>query len=147
MMIQSEGKSISLAIEGYQFPNQKIQKKGYDYDANWLNVIVCYADANVSERYIDACLLTYELESCIEEIDEVVEGKETLYISDFMEPYLKIAVMRTGASVVIGMVFAYDVADRIWKERKVSETVSLERAKGIVEELKEYSARYPQRTK
>lgn len=55
--------------------------------------------------------------------------------------------MRTGASVVIGMVFAYDVADRIWKERKVSETVSLERAKGIVEELKEYSARYPQRTK
>ena len=64
-----------------------------------------------------------------------------------MEPYLKIAVMRTGASVVIGMVFAYDVADRIWKERKVSETVSLERAKGIVEELKEYSARYPQRTK
>jgi hypothetical protein len=147
MMIQSEGKSLSLAIDGYQYPDQKPQKKGYDYDANWLNVVICYSEATISEKYIDACLLTYELESCIEEIDEVIEGKETLYISDFMEPYLKIAVMRTGASVVIGIVFAYDVADGIWKERKVSETVSLERAKEIVEELKEYAARYPQKTK
>ncbi len=52
---------------------------------------VKYSDAETNETFKDACLLTYELADMVEELSGILDGSEDGYISDFMEPYLKVA--------------------------------------------------------
>ncbi len=145
MMICSGGKSLVFEVEGYQFPQAQKEPEGFDYDANWLMVKICYSDENGEEEYEDACLLTYELESIIKGFSEIISGKESLYISEFMEPYLKIVFTKAGDCFLLGMVFVYDTSGGVWKERKLSETITQEKALEIVDEMKSMGAHFPQR--
>ena len=86
MIIRSKDTSLSFEIDDYQYPEHKSQEKGYDYDANWLEVAIQYSNQNEVKEYKDTCLLTYELEELIDGLSEVIADKESLYISDFMEP-------------------------------------------------------------
>ena len=92
MIIRNGSKSLSFSIEEYQYPREKSHGDDYNYDANWLDVVIEYSDENENKHYRDACLLTYELAGCVEDIRKIILGEEMLYISDFMEPYLKITV-------------------------------------------------------
>lgn len=145
MIIRSGSKSLTFDIYDYQYEKQKSKEKGYDYDANWLIVEITYADENGPKQYRDPCLLTYELKELIDGASEIVSGKETLYISDFMEPYLKIAIAKTEDNIVFGMEFVYDTTGGIWKCHKLSEVLSKESAQKIIEELKALFNRFPER--
>ena len=145
MTIHNKNERLSFDIDAYQYPEHKSQEKGYDYDANWLVVAVSYSNDKTSEEYHDACLLTYEFEDFIEGFSNVLAGKETLYISDFMEPYLKFAVAIADERILLGMEFVYEVNETTWKSRKISEVISMDRAKEIVEELRLMLSRFPQR--
>ena len=123
----------------------KSQEKGYDYDANWLEVAIQYSNQNEVEGYKDACLLTYELEELIDGLSEVIAAKESLYISDFMEPYLKFAIASTDGKILLGMEFVYEANKTSWKSHKVSEVITKESAEEIAEELRSMLARFPQR--
>lgn len=145
MIIRNENESLSFEIDDYQYPKHKGQEKGYDYDANWLEVSVQYSNQNVSEEYKDACLLTYEFEEFVDELYKVIEGKESLYISDFMEPYLKIAIATAGDKILFGVEFVYDTTDGIWKSRKIAQVITREAARKYHDELNFMKSQFPQR--
>ena len=145
MIIRSKDTSLSFEIDDYQYPEHKSQEKGYDYDANWLEVAIQYSNQNEVKEYKDTCLLTYELEELIDGLSEVIADKESLYISDFMEPYLKFAIASTDGKILLGMELVYEANKTSWRSHKVSEVITKESAEEIAEELRSMLARFPQR--
>lgn len=135
---------IEFTISGYQFPEKKSIKE-FDYDANWLMCEIKYSDAGCSETYKEACLLTYELADLKENLSKIIDGSESSYISDFMEPYLKIAVAKSDEKIVLIFHFAHDTLAGIWKDRKICQSLSYEEAKRIRDDLKELIANYPEK--
>ncbi len=120
-------------------------KEKFDYDANWLICEVRYSDDETNETYQDACLLTDELEDMVTELSRIFDGSEEGYISDFMEPYLKVAAARVDEKMMIIFQFVYDTTDGIWKDRKVTTLLSQEKAAEVVQDLKEVVSKYPRR--
>ena len=51
MIIRSKDTSLSFEIDDYQYPEHKSQEKGYDYDANWLEVAIQYSNQNEVKEY------------------------------------------------------------------------------------------------
>ncbi len=145
MTIIENSKRLSFIVADYEYPGYKSTGSGFDYDANWLMVSVVYSDDKGTYTYKDACLLTVELESLIADLSEIISGKESLFISDFLEPYLKIVAVRAGEQIVIGVEFVYDTSDGIWKSHKLSEMMRHEDALLLIDELKNMNERYPQR--
>ena len=47
----------------------------------------------------------------VEELSEILDGSEDGYISDFMEPYLKVAAARADEKIVIIFQFVYDTGE------------------------------------
>lgn len=87
--------------------------------------------------------LTWELYDVIRELEKVINGEESLYVSEFLEPYLKFSFMKVGENIGIGISFMYDTTDGIWKDRRLAESFTVEAAKDILEELKMLSKKYP----
>lgn len=84
--------SIELDVVGYQFPDSpKSGKDNFDYDSNWLVLSICYTDGGISAKQKDACLLSCELLDLYKELCVLRDIQSGSYISDFMEPYLRIA--------------------------------------------------------
>ncbi len=144
MFLHQETKTIEFTISSYQFPEKKSIKE-FDYDANWLICEIKHSDAGCSEIYKDACLLTYELADLEENLSKIIDGSESSYISDFMEPYLKIAMAKSDEKIVFIFHFVYDTQDGIWRERKICQSLSYEEAKLISDELKKLIINYPER--
>ena len=137
MILHQGNKSIEFTIVNYQHPEKRPSKEGFDYDANWLMCEVKYSDAETNETYKDACLLTDEPADMVEELSEILDGSEDGYISDFMEPYLKVAAAREDEKIVIIFQFVYDTTDGIWRDRKITTLLSKEEATEIVQVLRE----------
>lgn len=145
MIMHQGNKIIEFTIDGYQFPAEKTCNEGFDYDANWLMCEVKYSDAEVNETYMDPCLLTDEMAYFVEELSKILEGAEEGFISDFMEPYLKIAATRIDENIVIIFQFVYDTTDGIWKKRKITAVLSQEETAEMVQDLKDLVNKYPKR--
>ena len=145
MTIKENNKSISFEVTDYEYPRYKSTESGFDHDANWLMVSVTYSDDTGIRKYRDACLLTTELEGLVLELSEVVDGKESLFISDFLEPYLKIIVSRANEKIVIGMEFVYDTSEGIWRSHRLSEVITKDSAYVMIDELKKMSTQFPKR--
>lgn len=92
MLFHGLNNSIELDVVGYQFPDSpKSGKDNFDYDSNWLVLSICYTDRSVSVKQKDACLLSCELLDLYKELCVLRDIQSGSYISDFMEPYLRIA--------------------------------------------------------
>lgn len=137
--------SITFSIADYQYPREKSKGDEYNYDTNWLDGFFVYSDGVCQEEYRDACLLTSELKELCEEFEKVLNGEETSYISDFMEPYFKLCLIRHADNMSVVLHFVYDTRDGIWKTRKVAETLSLEDAAAMLEKLKKLQSLFPKR--
>lgn len=142
MVLHQGNKSIEFTIVNYQYPEKKPSNEGFDYDANWLMCEIKYSDAEANETYKDACLLTDELADMAEELSKILDGSEYGYISNFMEPYLKVAAARAGEKIVIIFQFVYDTTDGIWKDRKITALLSEEEAVEIVQAMGELMRKY-----
>lgn len=143
MKISNEDKTLDVSISGYEFPGEKSDNEEYNYDANWLIVRVAYKDGAEEHIYQDSCLMTDELKELANELEAVLDRKEMLYISDFMEPYLRIAIVPTESSFIVAIQFVYDTTDGIWKSHKVSQALTPEQASSLLAELRELKQRYP----
>ena len=109
MKIVEENNSIRFDVLGYQFPKCMNSKPNdYNYDANWLTIKVTYTTSEGTNEYTDSCLLTYELNEVVTGIDNLIGSRQSGYISDFMEPYLKIAIAKSGENYVFQFYFVYD---------------------------------------
>ena len=92
MLFHGLNNSIELDVVGYQFPDSpKSGKDNFDYDSNWLVLSICYTDRGISAKQKDACLLSCELLDLYKELCVLRDIQSGSYISDFMEPYLRIA--------------------------------------------------------
>ena len=78
----------------------------------------------------------------VEELSQILEGSEGGYISDFMEPYLKIAAARADEKIVIIFQFVYDTTEGIWRDRKITTLLSKEEATEVVQVLRELTRKY-----
>lgn len=142
MILHQENKSIEFTIVDYQYPERKSSEEGFDYDANWLICEVRYSDADRNEIYKDACILTDELADMAEKFSKMLDGAEDRYISDFMEPYLKIAAARANEKIVMTFQFVYDTTGGLWLDRKITTLLSKEEATEVVHELREVMRKY-----
>lgn len=147
MIIQHGRESMSLIITGYEFPDYKTSEKikGNDTDANWLNLMFTYFDGKSERVYNESCLLANELSELIQNTQEIIKGKESLYISDFLEPYLKIVIAQSDDKILIGIEYVYDANEGIWKSYRVAEAVTAEKALQIIDELQAFYDKYPMR--
>ena len=145
MILKQGNKSIEFSIVGYQYPELEPSDEAFDYDANWLIAEVKYSDDEITETYMDPCLLTDELADMTEKLSMILEGSEDGYISDFIEPYLKISAARTDGKIAIVFQFVYYATEDIWKERRVTALLSQEKVAEIVQSLRELVGRYPVR--
>ena len=145
MRIVSKNKMIDFSIIGYQFPDYIVSGEGYDYDANWLLCEMKYAEDNFKHVYKDACLLTYELQELTVAMEKILNKEEDAFISEFMEPYLHIAIARAEEKVVFTIQYVYDTTDGKWKERTVSSVMDEETAMQAFQELVALQKAYPER--
>jgi hypothetical protein len=144
MTIHQDNTALTFRVTDYQFPDVDKGQTGFDYDANWLNIEILYSDSTGSYRYLASCIMTVELMELIEGINDVIDGRKFLYISDFMEPFLKFVVGKLGQSIAIGIEFIYDTTD-VWKSHGLCEALSLQDAKMIANELHRIYEQYPER--
>lgn len=145
MLITENNKRLYFNITGYQFPNATSSNEEYNYDANWLNCEIKYSEGDFNETYTDPCLLTYELEELIDAISKILDDTESIFISDFMEPYLKISIAKVEDKVIFIFQFTYDTLSDIWKSWKIVSSVERDCAVQILNELKKIQNSYPER--
>ena len=145
MIIASKNKIIDFKVNSYQFPNRHPSDDDYDYDANWLICEIKYSEGDFSEVYCDPCLLTYELQELIESMQKIINYEEDAYISEFMEPYLKISIVRCEEKLVFTIKFVYDTSGNNWNKRTVSAEMNEEEAIQILNELIEFQKAFPER--
>ena len=145
MILKQGNKSIEFSIVGYQYPELEPSDEAFDYDANWLIAEVKYSDSGMNETYEDPCIMADDLAEIAEELSKILDGSEEGYITDFMEPYLKIAAARADEKIVIVFQFSYVMRKNSWKRRKVTALLSQEEVAEIVQSLKELVEKYPVR--
>lgn len=138
--------SIQFDVLGYQFPQSKKSKPNdYNYDANWLTIKVTQVTPESTNEYTDSCLLTYELNEVVSGIDNLIQSKQSGYISDFMEPYLKIAIAKSNNDFVFQLHFVCDTTGGEWKTVSAVETLSTQQLIDIKNEFINISVAYPDR--
>ena len=145
MILKQGNKSIEFSIVGYQYPELEPSNEAFDYDANWLIAEVKYSDSGINETYEDPCIMADDLAEIAEELSKILDGSEEGYITDFMEPYLKIAAARADEKIVIVFQFSYVTRKNSWKRRKVTALLSQEEVAEIVQSLRELVENYPVR--
>ena len=99
-------KRLVFDILDYEFP--AVSKSDYDYDSNWLKISMDYSDRSFSFQEEVCCLLSFEFRELIGAIDGILSGRETGYISDFMEPYLSFALTKAEDTYAVMIKFIYD---------------------------------------
>ena len=142
MLIRNGDKSLSFTVERYEYPDCKSSNTSNEYDANWLMLKVTWSDDNGKQIYQGACLLAWELQEIPKELGRIIAGDELLYLSDFMEPYLKLVFANADQQILTGIEFVYDTTDGVWKSHKLVETMSIKDAKKLVEELNTLCEKY-----
>ena len=145
MILYERDKSLSLDVIAYEYPNSpRSEKGGFDYDPNWLVAEIRYTENNISYSQKDACLLTSELSDLYETMRSLQELETGSYISDFLEPYLQIAILKIDGQYAFAVHFVYDTEEK-WKEWEICSQVSESEYSGFLEELKALVKKFPQK--
>ena len=81
--LKDKEKSLALSIDGYQFPDMTPGKDD-SYDLNWLNIRLSVIEGINCEEFVDACVLTWELDRIREAIDKLLKNEIDELDSDSM---------------------------------------------------------------
>ncbi len=141
MVLYENDKSIEFEIEGYQYP----QASDLDYDANWLLCRIKYTQNGESEEYRDACLQTVELSELADVLSDIIDGNDNGYISDFLEPYIRISIARIEGQIMFQFHYFYDASKEVWRERKVVSSLDVNKSIEILHFLHRMVEMYPVR--
>ena len=145
MLISEKNKSIDFNVIGYEFPHEKPSKKEFNYDANWLNLIINYRDEKKDKTYTENCLLTTELSDLINVFQKIIKGDKNSYISDFLEPYLSICITKVDEFIIFGFSFVYDTCGKKCSKISITAKWTMLEAKEKVKELKDMKLKFPKR--
>ena len=144
-MILVEGnKKLVLTVVGYQYPI--IDKNTCYDDANWLNVSITYTHDEQSNprTRIDACVETWDISHLATTLKQILNGKQTKYVSDFLEPYLEISITRVEDKFQFDCSFCYEIdKNDNWKTWEVSSLLDSNQVLAILNELQSTCDTYP----
>ena len=146
MEIYKNGETVSIRVIDYQYPERSGKGKDYDYDANWLVIEVAYTDESGTYTYYDPCLQTYELVELRDGLEKVISGKEPVFISDFMEPYLKVVFEKIDEVITAAVTFTYDTSDRTWKTYKLATNLTGHQVNILMDEMNKMIKQFPEKT-
>lgn len=146
MEISKNGKTISIRVLDYQYPERSGKGKDYDYDANWLVIEVAYTDESGTHIYYDPCLLTYELVELSDGLEKVISGKEPVFISDFMEPYLKVVFERIDGRITAAVTVTYDTSGHSWKTHKLAANLTAHQVTNLTDDIHKMINLFPEKT-
>ena len=141
ILFSDSNKNILFDIIDYEF--NYFKKMDY-YDANWLTVNIRYTDSNTDKSFTDNCILTYELENLVQQIDDIISGEESGLITEFMEPYLKFSVTKTKDIYAVQIRFVCDIAEE-WKEVYVSQGMNINELTELRNGLDNLRKKFPER--
>ncbi len=146
MLISEKNNSINFNVIGYEFPNEIPSKRDFNYDANWLNLEFVCCKEKTSKTYTDTCLLTYELSDLVTAFEQIINGSENSYISDFMEPYLSVCITKVDEFIIFVLSFVYEMSkDNKWSKIGITAKWTMPEAKDKVKELREMERKFPKR--
>ena len=146
MLFCEDNKSISLAISGYEFPDSPPSSAGdFTNDANWLLVEVRYSENGRTASQVDSCLLTSELSDLYHSLSALKDRRAGAYMSEFMEPYLKISVIKADGCCYAAIRFVYDTSGETWQNWEVCTNVSDHEYQTLLDELRDAVKCYPAR--
>ncbi len=92
----------------------------------------------ISNAFLEGATLVIqegELDKGVSDVSDIVSGKETGMITDFMEPYLKFSITRVEGLCALQIRCTYSTEDDCWEELDVSQGLSLEKLEGILAQL------------
>lgn len=144
----ADGQSLSLTIEGYQFPEETTA----DYDSNWLVVSVMVSHPRGAWQASDAALLTYEVARLADWLDAAAKIDELLEPEEFTEPNLAFHVAQGPRGRVLRVLFGLELRPT-WAASDVASTGEVALEFRITEvdlhaaarDLRAQLQRYPQR--
>lgn len=138
--LRNDTKKMELTVVGYEFA---LEKKMNEFDANWLTVECICTENGETHLYRDSCLLAYELENLLSEFQQILDGKECGMISDFVEPYLKIAVTKVEKLFAVQIRFEYDTDDG--GTFYIIQGMNREEYQTLISQMAEMCQKYPSR--
>ena len=146
MTITDSRKQLSFTILDYEYPICECStEENYNYDANWLKVQVELKQADVELKHQENCLTTCELMELVEQMDHILNGSSTCFITENMEPYIKFAIAALGERFVV--MLQHDICDEgeNWMSWSGAEMMDRQRFQAVRDELAELSRRFPER--
>jgi hypothetical protein len=111
--LESVDRSVALHPVGYEFPGADPSGKGWNWDANWLQVRGEVRDGDLAWRFEDACMTTSEARELAAWLRSVASGGIGSHSRPdgsirFIEPNVAFRLeARTSASVTITVSFAH----------------------------------------
>ncbi len=146
MILRNAGKTIEFNIKGYEDPDWDPSLEEFDYSMSRLMFEVKYTYRKRTYTYQDdEGLMAADLEEITESLEDIIEGKETSYIFDFMETNLQLAMAKFDKKIGFIFQFIYDVRTRASKTRKIAVLLSHEEAMAVLDEFKAWVKKYPVR--
>ena len=147
MLFTQDDKKLGLRVIGYQFP--EITKNSLYDDGNWLDLEISYtanSQSNPSTR-IDACITTCEMQDLTNALLQILQGTQTQYVSDFLEPYLKISITKLAVKFQFDCSYCSEIdKNDDWKTWEVSTLLDRNQVTELIDELTNTYATYPTRT-
>ena len=111
-LVSTDGASLELVVDSYQFPAREGSEFGKDFDSNWLNVRgrLSLPDGRTS-KFRDACLTTWEARELFGWLTSVSRGHAPSPSSDeepglvFLEPCLAFDVEQLNGDTAVLRVY------------------------------------------
>lgn len=89
MKVKNKDQSIELEILGYEYPPG--WGAGMPYDTDWLNTRLKLIDGDKQEVIEDTFLRFSELNQVFENVNQILEGMQSDYYSDFLDKRFSMA--------------------------------------------------------
>ena len=144
MLLIQDDKKLNIKVVGYQFP--KIGKNSHYEDGNWLNVEFTYMSNSQSNprTSIDACIETWDVDHLAKTLKQLLDGTQTQYVSDFLEPYLELSITRVEDKFQFDCSYCYEIdKNDDWKTWEVSTLLDKNQVTELIDELTNTCATYP----
>lgn len=120
MKVENKNQSIELNVLGYEYPPG--WGAGMPYDTDWLDVRINLKDGDKTREIEDTFIRFSELDQVFENVNQILEGMQSDYYSDFMDKRFSMAVyVIEDRDIFLEMAYLDEDSDLSIKQELTSE--------------------------